>query len=70
MTTDERSKKAAQGIRDVLKHGKAGGVLPGESVEKAWKELEERVAEAVKPHLEDAYSQGRADAIQEAKRKQ
>ena len=67
MTGYNRVKEAAQDVLESLQRGKAGGVLPGASLDEAWAELEDNIANAIKPHLDNAYAAGQADGLRKAK---
>jgi hypothetical protein len=56
---------AAEAVADAVNTG--GWSIPSTEDDGWWKEVERRMADAIKPHIEDAHTRGRADAARDAK---
>jgi hypothetical protein len=77
MDSAKIAQKIAEEVRKTLTSGEIPPVArtsreddtPIPTPDEIWKTIEGRLAETIKPHIDDVYGQGKADGMKESKRK-
>lgn len=76
MDASKKAAEIAKEIRETLTSGEIPSVVPTNrqggdlkpTAEEIWVEVEKRLSAKLKHHIEDAYSAGKRDGLEEAKR--